>query len=190
MELLTSLHSTNDAYRLEYCFSDRLLGVIWAYRRFHTSLLKPFVAKLSSGSEERPLDRSPFVQPSAGGLVSGALLLALTTVFFLSQFAIYDYPSDLVFPTTAVDILPWLDFALWLSTLVAPLLVGLLSESRGVWLIPVLGYVFGMALWHASPGENLGNLTYDLSVPGYLLVRVGIPALLMYLAYRFGRAFR
>ena len=25
MELLTSLHSTNDAYRLEYCFSDRLL---------------------------------------------------------------------------------------------------------------------------------------------------------------------
>ena len=28
MELLTSLHSTNDAYRLEYCFSDRLLDVI------------------------------------------------------------------------------------------------------------------------------------------------------------------
>ena len=26
MELLTSLYSTNDAYRLEYCFSDRLLG--------------------------------------------------------------------------------------------------------------------------------------------------------------------
>ena len=26
MELLTSLHSTNDAYRLEYCFSDRLLA--------------------------------------------------------------------------------------------------------------------------------------------------------------------
>ena len=25
MELLTSLYSTNDAYRLEYCFSDRLL---------------------------------------------------------------------------------------------------------------------------------------------------------------------
>ena len=25
MELLTSLHSTNDAYRLKYCFSDRLL---------------------------------------------------------------------------------------------------------------------------------------------------------------------
>ena len=30
MELLTSLHSTNDAYRLEYCFSDRLLGVALA----------------------------------------------------------------------------------------------------------------------------------------------------------------
>ena len=28
MELLTSLHFTNDAYRLEYCFSDRLL--VWA----------------------------------------------------------------------------------------------------------------------------------------------------------------
>ena len=27
MELLTSLHSTDDAYRLEYCFSDRLLGL-------------------------------------------------------------------------------------------------------------------------------------------------------------------
>ena len=26
MELLTSLHSTDDAYRLEYCFSDRLLA--------------------------------------------------------------------------------------------------------------------------------------------------------------------
>ena len=26
VELLTSLHSTNDAYRLEYCFSDRLLA--------------------------------------------------------------------------------------------------------------------------------------------------------------------
>ena len=29
MELLTSLHSTNDAYRLEYCFSDRLLEMLY-----------------------------------------------------------------------------------------------------------------------------------------------------------------
>ena len=36
MELLTSLHSNNDAYRLEYCFSDRLLddvSTITAYAR-------------------------------------------------------------------------------------------------------------------------------------------------------------
>jgi len=68
--------------------------------------------------------------------------------------------------------------------------VGLLSDSRGVWAIPVLGYVFGMGLWLATPVESLHDLTYDLSVPGFLLVRVAIPALLMYLAFRVGRAFR
>ena len=32
MELLTSLHSTDDAYRLEYCFSDRLLAAFMRAR--------------------------------------------------------------------------------------------------------------------------------------------------------------
>ena len=35
MELLTSLHSTKDAYRLEYCFSDRLLAAMaWSESTF------------------------------------------------------------------------------------------------------------------------------------------------------------
>ena len=37
MELLTSLHSTNDAYRLEYCFSDRLLG-----RKLYEVMQEPY----------------------------------------------------------------------------------------------------------------------------------------------------
>ena len=173
-------------------FGSMMFGIFWAYRRSHTSLVRAFIAKHFPSEEEDPLDRSPFVQTqsSSGGLVSGALLLALTTVFFLSQFALYNYPSNLSIPTEALDILPWLEFAPWLSTLFAPFLVGLLSDSRGVWAIPVLGYVLGMGLWLATPVESLHDLTYDLSVPGFLLVRVAIPALLMYLAFRVGSAFR
>ena len=173
-------------------FGSMMLGIFWAYRRSHTSLVRAFIAKHFPSEEENPLDRSPFVQTqsSSGGLVSGALLLALTTVFFLSQFALYNYPSNLSIPTEALDILPWLEFAPWLSTLIAPFLVGLLSASRGVWAIPVLGYVFGMGLWLATPWEDLAGLTYDLSIPGFFLMRVTVPALLMYLAYRVGRGFR
>lgn len=173
-------------------FGSMMLGIFWAYRRAHTSLVKAFLVKHIASDEENPLDRSPFVQaqPSSGGLVSGALLLALTTVFFLGQFAIYELPSDLKFPTEALDILPWLDFAPWLSTLFAPFLVGLLSESRGVWVITVLGYLCGMALWIATPVGSFFDLAYDFGEFGFLLVRVAIPALLMYLAYSIGRVFR
>lgn len=173
-------------------FGSMMVGIYWVYRRAHTSLVKAFLNKLAPEEEKKPLGRSPFVeqQSSSGGVVSGALLLALLTVFFLSQFAIYEFPSDLKFPTEAFDILPWLDFAPWLSTLFAPFLVGLLSESRGVWLIPFLGYLFGMALWLGVPGEDLSDLAYDYGEVGFLLFRLVAPALLMYLAYRIGRAFR
>ena len=169
-----------------------MLGIFWAYRRTHTSLVRAAIAKLTRGGEENRLERSPYVEEEtgSGGIFSGALLLALTTVFFLSQFAIYEYPSDLKFPTEAIDILAWLDIASWLSTLFAPFLIGLLSESRGVWLIPFLGYLLGMALWLGVPGEDFGDLAYDYGEIGFLIVRVVIPALLMYLAYRIGRAFR
>ena len=168
------------------------LGIFWVYRRAHTSLLSAALAKLVTEGEEKPLYRSPVVEePSnAGSLTSGALLLVLTTMFFLSQFVIYDYPSDLEIPSEAVDILPWLDFAPWLPALLAPLFIGLLSESRGVWVIPVLGFALGMFLSNVVAGGDPGGLIDDLGLPASLLVRAGIPALLMYLAYRFGRGIR
>ena len=99
----------------------RLADVVWVNDARHFlglqtdshSLVRTVVAKLTVGDEEDSLSRGPFLEsPSgSGGPVSGALLFALTTVFFLSQFAIYDYPSDLSFPSEALDILPWLDFA-------------------------------------------------------------------------------
>ena len=74
----------------------------------------------------------------------------------------------------------------WLGTF----LIGLLSESRGVGAIPILGYVLGLLLWHSTPGENINTLSYDIGWLGFLLLPVGIPGLMLYLLFRFGRALR
>lgn len=168
------------------------VGIFWVYRRVHTSLLSAVLAKLVSEGEEKPLYRSPVVEESSntGSLFSGALLLALTTTFCLSQFVIYGYPSDLSFPSEALDILPWLDIAAWLPALLAPFFIGLLSESRGVWVIPVLGFVLGMFLSNAVAGGDPGGLINDLGITWFLVAGVVIPAVLIYLAFRFGRGVR
>ena len=129
-----------------------MLGSFWAIRRFQTSLLKARLAKFSSGGEQRPLDAVPIAQSSSGGLPSGALLLVLTTSMSFGIIALYDYPSQIS------NLHPWIDVVPWVWFLVGTFLVGLLSESRGVGAIPILGYVLGLLLWHSTPGESIDAL--------------------------------
>ena len=161
-----------------------VLGSFWAIRRFRSSLLKARLAKFSSGGEERPLDAVPLAQSSLGGLPSGALLLVLTTSMSFGIIALFDYPSQIS------NLHPWIDVVLLVWFLVGPFLIGLLSESRGVGAIPILGYVLGLLLWHSTPGENINTLSYDIGWLGFLLLPVGIPGLMLYLLFRFGRALR
>ena len=161
-----------------------VLGGFWVYRRFRTSLLEARLAKISSGGEERSLDAIPLVQSSSGGIPSGALLLALTTSMSFGIAALYDYPSQIS------NLHPWIDVVPLVWFLVGPFLIGLLSESRGVGAIPILGYVLGLLLWHSTPGENINTLSYDIGWLGFLLLPVGIPGLMLYLLFRFGRALR
>ena len=161
-----------------------MLGGFWVYRRFQTSLLKARLAKLTSGSEERSLDASPLVQSSLGGLPSGVLLLALTTSMSFSLAALYDYPSQIS------NLHPWIDVIPWVWFFGGVFLIGLLSESRGVGAIPILGYVLGLFLWHSTPGESIDALFYDIGWLGFLLYRMGITALIFYLIFRLGRAVR
>ena len=160
------------------------LGSFWAYRRFQVGLVKARLAKFSSGGEERPLDAIPIVQSSSGGLPSGALLLVLTTSMSFGIIALFDYPSQVS------NLHPWIDVVPLVWFLVGPFLIGLLSESRGVGAIPILGYVLGLLLWHSTPGENINALSYDIGWLGFLLLPVGIPGLMLYLLFRFGRALR
>ena len=161
-----------------------MFGNYWAIRRFQTSLLKARLAKFISGSEVRSLDASPLVQSSSGRLPSGVLLLALTASMSFSLAALYDYPSQIS------NLHPWIDVVPLVWFLVGPFLIGLLSESRGVGAIPILGYVLGLLLWHSTPGENINTLSYDIGWLGFLLLPVGIPGLMLYLLFRFGRALR
>ena len=161
-----------------------VLGSFWAIRRFRTSLLEARLAKISSGGEQRPLDAIPIVQSSSGGLPSGALLLVLTTSMSFGLAALYDYPSQIS------NLHPWIDVVPLVWYLVGTFLIGLLSESRGVGAIPILGYVLGLLLWHSTPGENINTLSYDIGWLGFLLLPVGISGLMLYLLFRFGRALR
>ncbi len=170
-----------------------IVGSYWAYRRAHSSLLSAILRKaMSDDGEEQPADRSPFVEsPSGyGSLLSGALLLAYMTLLVLSHLSMIGFPSDLKIPSEAMDFIPWVELMPWIWLLIAALMVGLFSESRGVGLIPIAGYVLGMVVWHASPGQDMGDLTGNLSDPVFLLTRFGVPAILMYLAFRQGRVFR
>ena len=132
--------------------------------------------------------RIPIVQSSSGGLPSGALLLVLTTYYQSScnirLAALYDYPSQIS------NLHPWIDVVPLVWYLVGTFLIGLLSESRGVGAIPILGYVLGLLLWHSTPGENINTLSYDIGWLGFLLLPVGISGLMLYLLFRFGRALR
>ena len=161
-----------------------VLGSFWAIRRFRTSLLEARLAKISSGGEQRPLDAIPIAQSSSGGLPSGALLLVLATSMSFSLAALYDYPSQ-------IDGLhPWIDIVPWVWFFGGPFLVGLLSESRGVGAIPILGYVLGLLLWHSTPGESMDALFYDIGWLGFLLGLVAFWVLSLYLIFRVGRALR
>ena len=161
-----------------------VLGGFWVYRRFRTSLLEARLAKFSSGGEQWPLDAVPLAQSSLGGLPSGALLLVLTTSMSFGIIALFDYPSQIS------NLHPWIDVVALVWFLVGPFLIGILSESRGVGAIPILGYVLGLLLWHSTPGENINTLSYDIGWLGFLLLPVGIPGLMLYLLFRFGRALR
>ena len=161
-----------------------VLGNYWAIRRFQTSLLKARLAKFTSGSEVRSLGASPLVQSSSGRLPSGVLLLALTASMSFSLAALYDYPSQIS------NLHPWIDVVPWVWYLVGTFLIGLLSESRGVGAIPILGYVLGLLLWHSTPGESIDALFYDIGWLGFLLGPVAFWALSLYLIFRLGRAFR
>ena len=160
------------------------LGSFWAYRRFQAGLVKASLAKFTSGGEQWPLDAVPLAQSSLGGLPSGALLLVLTTSMSFGIIALFDYPSQIS------NLHPWIDVVPLVWFLVGPFLIGLLSESRGVGAIPILGYVLGLLLWHSTPGENINTLSYDIGWLGFLLLPVGIPGLMLYLLFRFGRALR
>ena len=160
------------------------LGGFWVYRRFQTSLLKARLAKFSPGGGQRPLDASSLVQSPLGGLLSGVLLLALTMSMSFSLAALYDYPSQIS------DLHPWIDVVPWVWFFGGAFLVGLLSESRGVGSIPILGYVLGLLLWHSTPGESMDALFYDIGWLGFLLGPVVFWALSLYLIFRLGRAFR
>ena len=161
-----------------------MFGNYWAIRRFQTSLLKARLAKFTSGSEVRSLDASLLVQSSSGRLPSGVLLLALTASMSFSLAALYDYPSQIS------DLHPWIDVVPWVWFFGGAFLVGLLSESRGVGSIPILGYVLGLLLWHSTPGESMDALFYDIGWLGFLLGPVVFWALSLYLIFRLGRAFR
>ena len=161
-----------------------VLGSFWAIRRFRSSLLKARLAKFSSGGEERPLDAVPLAQSSLGGLPSGALLLVLTTSMSFGIIALFDYPSQIS------NLHPWIDVVLLVWFLVGPFLIGLLSESRGVGAIPILGYVLGRLLSHFTDGGSIDGLFYDIGWLGFLLGPLGIAALILYLIFRVGRAVR
>ena len=160
------------------------LGGFWVYRRFRSSLLEARLAKFSLGSGQRSLDAIPIAQSSLGGLPSGALLLVLATSISFGIIALFDHPSQ------TAGLHPWIDVVPWVWFFVGPFLIGLLSESRGVGAIPILGYVLGRLLSHFTDGGSIDGLFYDVGWLGFLLGPVAFWALSLYLIFRLGRAFR
>ena len=74
--------------------------------------------------------------------------------------------------------------------LVVPFLVGLFSPSRVVAGIPLSGYLGGMALSWALPGNSLDDYTYDIGWYGFLLYFVFMYSFVMCFAIALGRGIR
>ena len=166
--------------------SATLFGSFWAYRRVRRRPLKALLSRFASGEGERPQDASPIVESPSGwrGLQSGGLLLALTASMSFGISALYDYPSHVS------GFQPWIDAVPWVWYLCGTLLVGLLSESRGVGAIPITGLLLGLLLWHSTPGESVDGLFYDVGWLGFLIGPVALWSVVLYLLFRIGRALR
>ena len=162
------------------------LGGLWAYRRFRSRLPKTGINLLPSKGQDRPRTDSPIEESSRGprGLPSGVLLLALMASMSFGLSALYDYPSQLT------GLQPWIGALPWVWYLCGTFGVGLLSDSRGVGAIPILGHFMGLLVWYSTPGESIDALTYDLGLLGFLLGPVVVISVVMYLPYRLGRALR
>ena len=162
------------------------LGGLWAYRRFRSRLPKTGINLLPSKGQDRPRTDSPIEESSRGprGLPSGSLLLALMAFMSFGLSALYDYPSQLT------GLQPWIGALPWVWYMCGTFGVGLLSDSRGVGAIPILGHFMGLLVWHSTPGESIDALTYDLGLLGFLLGPVVVISVVMYLPYRLGRALR
>ena len=160
------------------------LGGLWAYRRFRSRLPKTGINLLPSKGQDRTRTESLIEESPTGWRVlpSGALLLALMASMSFGLSALYDYPSQLT------GLQPWIGALPWVWYLCGTFGVGLLSDSRGVGAVPILGHFLGLLLWHATPGESIDALTYDLGLLGFLLGPVVVMSVVMYLPYRLGRA--
>ena len=79
-------------------------------------------------------------------------------------------------------------YALGSAFLIVAFMVGILFRSDWWAAIPILGYFSGMFLWYLVTGTSPGEITYDLSLLGFTLIRIGVPLLLMFLIFRMGRA--
>ena len=78
--------------------------------------------------------------------------------------------------------------AFFLALVAIPFSIGLFLPSiRGE--IPVLGYLAGFLLWHATAGD-FGNLTYDIGWGGVAFYFGALYGTGVYLVFRLGRALR
>ena len=114
----------------------------------------------------------------AVGLWTAALVL--TAGCFLGLFAGYDFFGSSTVPTRGI-------LAFFLALVAIPFSIGrFLPSIRGD--IPVLGFLAGFFLWHATVGD-FGDLTYDIGWVGVaffaLAYDIGV-----YLVFRLGRALR
>ena len=88
---------------------------------------------------------------------------------------------------------PSISDLLWLPLggvlLVISFLGGLLFQSRKAGVIPILGFLIGFFLWHALPWAASSPFTGDAGRFSIVLFP-GVPSLLMYFAFLFGRVLR
>ena len=115
----------------------------------------------------------------AVGLWTAALVL--TAGCFFGLFAALDF-----FGSDTVPALVGLAF--FLALVAIPFSIGLFLPSiRGE--IPVLGYLAGFLLWHAT-ARDFGNLTYDIGWGGVAFYFGALYGTGVYLVFRLGRALR
>ena len=88
---------------------------------------------------------------------------------------------------------PSISDLLWLLLggvlLVISFLVGLLFQSPKAGVIPILGFLIGFFLWHTLPWATSSPFTGDAGRFSIVLFP-GVPSLLMYFAFLFGRVLR